>query len=287
MRSKNLQYAFYVEYYKKLPEVLEKKARYEKELKERKNGEKKKQEDPEAVYYRQMNKDILKIAERSDQSMRKLSEYDPEISMLEFTSCYPGILIGIGHSHGVKGKGEIGMGFTFDYVTGLPYLPGSSLKGIIRSGFKQAGFIHEVVQDVLDTELSDSEMIELMEQIFEGKGQKRRFIFYDAVICDHEKDKPVLALDVIAPHSPDGLKEPNPVTFLRICPGVKIHFEFHLHPVVLSTGKCIRKEEIKEIFKTILEDLGIGAKTNVGYGVLESKRYEEEPVWIKERFSYE
>ena len=43
----------------------------------------------------------------------------------------------------------------FDYVTGLPYLPGSSLKGILRFGFRQEEYIHEVVKDVLHTELSD------------------------------------------------------------------------------------------------------------------------------------
>lgn len=273
MRSKNFQYAFYVEYYEKLPEILKKQKEFEEESKRQNVGKKsdtKKEVEPEVLYYRQMNREIRNIARETSCSMQKLCEYDTELSVLEFVSSYPGILIGIGHNHKVKGKGEIGMGFTFDYVTGLPYLPGSSVKGILRFGFKQEAYIHEVVKGVLNTGLLKEEMDELEKAIFEGEGSRKRFVFYDAVILHNQNGKQLLALDTIAPHAKDGLKEPNPITFLRICPDVEFHFEFRLHEVILREGKRISKDDIKEIFRIILDDLGIGAKTNVGYGVLES-----------------
>lgn len=250
----NLQYAFYVEYYKYLPSILKNK--------DKEKGWEKRQ-------YKILNEYILKIARKTETFMKKLEEYDKELSSLDFQSSYPGILIGIGHKHEAKGKGEIGMGFTFDYVTGMPYLPGSSLKGILRSGFQQTGYIHEAIKEVLHKDLSDDEIIDLEQKIFEGENGKERFVFYDAVISGKKEDGSLLALDAIAPHSKDGLKEPIPITFLRICPGVKIHFVFRLYDVCLSAGKCIQKNQIKKIFKNILEDFGIGAKTNVGYGVLE------------------
>ena len=250
----NLQYAFYVEYYKYLPLILKNKDK-EKGWEERQ--------------YKILNKYILKTARKTEASMKKLEEYDRELSSLDFRSSYPGILIGIGHKHEVKGKGEIEMGFTFDYVTGMPYLPGSSLKGILRSDFRQTEYIHETIKEVLHKNLSDSEIMELEEKIFEGENGKERFIFYDAVISGKREDGSLLALDAITPHPKDGLKEPIPHTFLRICPGVKIHFVFRLYDVCLSSGKCIEKDQIKKIFRNILEDFGIGAKTNVGYGVLE------------------
>lgn len=274
MKSKNLQYAFYVEYYEKLPEILKSQKEFEERHKRQKSGQNK--ENPEIRYYKKMNREFLSIAQKTLSSMKKLSDYSEELSVLEFTSSYPGILIGTGYSHKVKGKGEIGMGFTFDYVTGLPYLPGSSLKGILRFGFKQRAYIHEVVKEVLHIELSDKELDELENTIFEGKDNRKRFVFYDAIILRNKEEKPLLALDTIAPHTKDGFKEPNPITFLRICPGIEIHFEFQLYEVILSTGRCVSRNNIKEIFRSILEDLGIGAKTNVGYGVLESVEKQEE-----------
>ena len=48
---------------------------------------------------------------------------------------YPGLLMGSGNLHDISCKGAYKLGFSFDYVNGLPYLPGSSLKGILRSAF--------------------------------------------------------------------------------------------------------------------------------------------------------
>ena len=262
MKSKNLQYAFYVEYYKELPAIIRKREANS-------HSERDEEKDWEAKKYKQLNRDILRIAWDTDGSMKKLDKCDGALSVFYLQSSYPGILIGTGHEHGVKGKGEIGMGFTFDYVTGLPYLPGSSLKGILRFGFKQEDYIQEVIKDVLHIELSAGEIRELEGKIFEGESAKDRFIFYDAIIGNNRGGMPLLALDTIAPHTKDGLKEPNPITFLRICPGVILHFVFRLHAIRLSEGKCIHRRDILIIFKCILEDLGIGAKTNLGYGVLE------------------
>ncbi len=49
----------------------------------------------------------------------------------------PGLLPGIGYPHEVGYPGEFKLGFGFDHVTGLPVLPGSSVKGVLRSVFPQ------------------------------------------------------------------------------------------------------------------------------------------------------
>ena len=53
---------------------------------------------------------------------------------------YPGLLIGVGNSHGSGGEADIDLGFTFDYVTGCPYIPGSSVKGVLRSAFEHTDY---------------------------------------------------------------------------------------------------------------------------------------------------
>jgi CRISPR-associated protein Cmr6 len=49
----------------------------------------------------------------------------------------PGLLPGIGYPHEIGYPGEFKLGFHFDHVTGLPVLPGSSVKGVVRSMFPQ------------------------------------------------------------------------------------------------------------------------------------------------------
>ena len=61
----------------------------------------------------------------------------------ELKTTYPGALIGSGLVHGVGDDHEIKIGFQFDYVSGLPYIPGSSVKGILRSMFGKADYIKE------------------------------------------------------------------------------------------------------------------------------------------------
>ena len=271
MESKNLQYAFEVEYYQDLPNLLKAMEKY-KECHKNKCCHTK-TESPDVIYYKSRNSAILKLANSLSEKMENLDEYniyrdkENRLSTWEFRSTYPGVLIGIGQNHNVSGKGEIGMGFTFDYVTGMPYLPGSSLKGLLRYGFKQTEYIQTLIKGITNKTLSEEEIVEFEKTIFGGMTQDKRAVFYDVIISNPE-EKDLLALDVITPHSKNGLKEPNPITFLRICPGIKFHFQLQLYDVILSDGNKFSKCEIEEIFKNILEDLGIGAKTNVGYGVL-------------------
>jgi len=49
----------------------------------------------------------------------------------------PGFVTGTGIKRGTGELGEIKIGFAFDYTTGLPFLPGSSVKGLLRSAFPQ------------------------------------------------------------------------------------------------------------------------------------------------------
>ena len=82
----------------------------------------------------------------------------------------------------------------------------------------------------------------------------------------------LLGLDYITPHK-DEFSNPNPIQFMRVEPGVTFRFEFLLFDYIKKdeTGKdniLVSAEKKKELFKLILLDFGIGAKTNVGYGQL-------------------
>lgn len=54
---------------------------------------------------------------------------------VELVTTYPGLLTGSGMSHETGKLGELKLGFSFDYTTGLPYITGSTVKGAIRHVF--------------------------------------------------------------------------------------------------------------------------------------------------------
>ena len=53
----------------------------------------------------------------------------------QLTTLYPGLLAGSGIVHDVKADEALKLGMSFDQTTGLPYIPGSSVKGVLRNAF--------------------------------------------------------------------------------------------------------------------------------------------------------
>jgi CRISPR-associated protein Cmr6 len=59
----------------------------------------------------------------------------PGAQTFTLQTTYPGLLLGSGYQHETGGTNEFKIGFFFDYATGLPTIPGSSVKGKLRSVF--------------------------------------------------------------------------------------------------------------------------------------------------------
>lgn len=205
---------------------------------------------------------------------------------------YPGLITGTGIVHDSKKlKGGYNLGMHFDYTYGMPIIYGSSIKGVLRNYFKQArttDYDDDLFTPILQKGI---DIDELFEDIFNGKilqvnsdGKPvyinksiyRRDTFFDAVIVKeaefrrgNESIKYIVADDSITPHKDGPLKDPVPITMLKIAPGCTIEFRFHLNDFTSKDGKDFKSKEKEELFKSILERVGIGAKTNVGYGQLE------------------
>ena len=58
-----------------------------------------------------------------------------ETNIIKLKTTYPGLLSGSGVMHETGKLGELKLGFSFDYTTGLPYLAGSTVKGSLRQVF--------------------------------------------------------------------------------------------------------------------------------------------------------
>ena len=182
---------------------------------------------------------------------------------------YPGMMIGTGNPHGagdaLGGEGDIQVGFSFDYATGQPYVPGSTVKGVLRSYFKRKDVIKAIIKSAIGKELSDEQISALETNIFENKD-----VFFDAVLYDGDKNGKILGSEYITPHK-SPLKNPTPIHMLKILPGVKFEFRFLVKDFkdVENVNVLISEDEKIKIFQDVLKYFGVGAKTNVGYGILE------------------
>lgn len=182
---------------------------------------------------------------------------------------YPGLVTGVGLSHDAKVGYKLGM--HFDYTHGMPIVYGSSVKGVLRTYFEDF---------FLKNQDNKDDVKSLLELIFEGKNPEydekkdtpryipiyERDVFFDAVIIKEYKGR-FLVDDSITPHTEGPLKNPIPIKMLKIAPGCKMEFRFKLNNHKIKDREYT-SDFILEIFKNILGTVGVGAKTNVGYGQL-------------------
>ena len=217
----------------------------------------------------------------------------PGFHSIKLLTTYPGLMVGTGYAHDLQGlDGAIKGGFSLDYSTGLPYIPGSSLKGTLRSSFVSAldtassdkkksdierrkfkdlafeheRFIRELFEETGLRLIEDLNISDLENDLFSGKD-----IFIGGFISP-ECRKQYLGIEYITPHlkddpEKDRFRAPVPINFLKIRPNTPIEFAFILHDHKVCQQE-IPVSIILEVYKRILLYLGIGAKTNVGFGQL-------------------
>jgi CRISPR-associated protein Cmr6 len=160
-------------------------------------------------------------------------------------------------------------GFTFHPTFGIPYLPGSSLKGMTLHWAKSTEKSTEEIKAIFGHENDVNIKSEEFKQ-----GQ---IIFFDALPTEVKQN--MVQPDIMNNHYPDyyeGNKypadwlSPRPIFFLTM---KDVSFQFCLGyiPHASSDGKDVTNgEALLETAKTWLTDAlaesGIGAKTAVGYG---------------------
>ena len=217
--------------------------------------------------------DVIRINKYIEDIIFLQSDYNRYGNLLNETDVlymkikYPGVIIVMGNMHGTgkdfDGDEEIKNGFSFDYTTGQPYIPGSSVKGMLRSYFKeQRNAVAEILKAITEKEWTEEEIKTLEDDIFVNHD-----VFFDAVIYWGDEYGNILSMDFITPHK-SPVKNPIPIRILKINPGVKLEFRFKLYDHSVG-NKCIDKNKLLELFEELRQLFGVGAKTNVGYGIME------------------
>ncbi len=208
---------------------------------------------------------------------------------------YPGLLIGTGNPHeSGDSSEEIKLGFNLDYVTGLPFIPGSTVKGVLRSVFKEPdpkikgesdadysirkeayinrlNYIRDLLSNICginiaDGALSDSSLKKLETEIFGDGENGKGDTFFDAYPVKGGAGGKLFAFDSITHHE-DIFKDPIPIKLLKVIPDVVFEFNYILNDSKLISELTAQKKN--DFFKAIISDFGMGAKTNVGFGVME------------------
>jgi len=154
-------------------------------------------------------------------------------------------------------------------VTGQPYIPGSSVKGVLSSCFRYPEVIERLLPEAAGKvpELKASIFGVPQEEYDIRQDETGVDVFFDAVLCGAPADGRIMGGDYITPHS-SVTSDPTPIFIPKVLPGVTFEFRFLLADSVIG-GTTVAAEEKRKLFADLLGLFGIGAKTNVGYGILE------------------
>ncbi len=188
---------------------------------------------------------IIEACQRQRAMVEKLGG---EIIVLTNSSRF---VTGMGREHPLEN------GFTWHHTFGVPYLPGSSLKGIVRAWY------HE------------NEWEELKQLFGSSKQGVGNCIFLDMLPLE----KPKLVVEIMTPHygpyyqddtggtAPGDWHNPVPIPFLAVEAGTSWQLAIIPGPAHRTIDKVdiVFDKLITEIPEA-LKWLGAGAKTAVGYG---------------------
>jgi len=169
-------------------------------------------------------------------------------------------------------------GFAFLNPYGLPYLPGSSIKGVLRRAAEELLPCTEVVEAGGEgwTEDAITALLGLESEDRQNQHTRGALTFWDAL------PKPAgnsLAMDVLTPHygdyyrgvsTPHDSGQPVPNVFLVVPAGAA--FSFHLTCDTARLPEELRADWqalMRAGFQHAFDWLGFGAKTAVGYGAME------------------
>jgi len=220
--------------------------------------------------------DIGAIAERHRKNIKKLNIDRKSIILKPDWR----LVVGLGN----ESVYETSM--TLHHIYGIPYIPGSAIKGVIRSYIitEKFGEVENGSLDLKNAEkraLHDQGFCDIFgcpEESFYKESRQGNVIFFDAFPLSELTIKP----DIMNPHyspyysegkPPADYHNPVPIFFLTV---ENTEFEFTIgikgkDKITIRKGKFGGKHLLEVGFKWMkkaLNEHGIGAKTAVGYGLL-------------------
>lgn len=208
------------------------------------------------------------LLEKIQKKQKSYFDYLEEMNVILFefkAKTISPFITGLGSSHPTE------TGMILDRNTGLPYIPASSIKGVLRF----ACAINLANEKYLDGNVPDDD--ETLVRYFGSESDKNpkrgQLIILDA----YPESVPSLKVDIMNPHfgeyysgenkQPVETGTPKPIKFLTVEEGVPFVFRCAFMPL---ENKILSDEEIQKdvdaMFDTSFETVGFGGKTAIGYG---------------------
>ena len=212
-----------------------------------------------------------KSLEKIQEKQRAYIDYLKEMSVMSFEikakSSSP-FITGLGSSHPTE------TGMILDRNTGLPYIPASSIKGVLR--LSQA---INCADENGNVDENDKRIVKYFGTTSDAQEAKRgQLVILDAY-PDSER-VPKLKLDIMNPHfgkyysgenrQPVETESPVPIKFLTVKEGTTFVFRCAFMPLgneILSENEHQEiQQDVDAMFDTAFETVGFGGKTAIGYG---------------------
>lgn len=224
-----------------------------------------------------------KLLDSKHDDFSRLSESFERIGYKSLTLKYglhSSLVIGLGNAHPTE------RGFLFEWNMGIPYIPASSIKGVVRlaaavNGMNDLTDDDETKIDKYVKSLENDETIpDVIRNLFGSGGDsgatKGKVIFLDA----YPASMPLLQSEIMNCHYPDYLNDaskgptedqsPVPLKYWAINKmdrsgkPLKFVFRMLLAPEIAASNEL--KLSLEKAFLAALVDHGLGAKTAVGHG---------------------
>jgi CRISPR-associated protein Cmr6 len=213
------------------------------------------------------------------------------------------LVVGLGSGHVLETS------LTLHHLFGIPYIPGSALKGVVRMvnfweiveklNKKSDEEIERLQKQLYEDEISHSDSGDILKHklLFGAQNFKGLLIFLDAYPEINENQQ-IFELDVMTPHyqgyytqnqPPGDWENPNPITFLTIKKEINfcfnVLFDKFRAEEILNDDRFSKKAKeiiegwlnkfselsqlVKDWLEKALKEFGVGAKTRLGYGIFE------------------
>ncbi|ACL70261.1 type III-B CRISPR module RAMP protein Cmr6 [Halothermothrix orenii] len=235
-------------------------------------------------------KEIKSFLSRQEKQISYLSSIGYSVDNFVMTNDYR-MVVGLG------GANVLETNLMLHHIYGIPYIPGSSLKGLtrawaveklreeldVKSYEKIESLLGEEKIDVKTLDEYQMNQFEKYRWIFGTKSQSGNAVFFDA----YPEGRINIDIDIMTPHfkeyyqemettkkvnnPPDDTQSPVPIPFLVLDNQM---FRFS---VAVKCKECAGKRDNSceylnltvNLLKEALRNLGVGAKTMVGYGYFE------------------